>query len=346
MRPNRCLMLFFVAVLLPLLSLQAQDNQLYQKDSIVVVNKDSKRIYGLRRTNGTVELHEEFTGIFSLHCPGEARYKVRMPSGGLIITDSLFNQLSDKVFEDIHSDVCRNDFIQYKLNGKWGIMDGKLKEITGPVYEKMETLWRDDALIAIKDGVFGMIDRKANILFPFEYEQIHASLYVGGAILFKKKGLVGVMNLQGDTILPFEYTKITDEPGQYFVTDRAGKKGIFNFFGAEILPVEYDDMEDLTYTGQLVVLRKDGKYGLYKGLKIVTPLVYDNLQRQYLEGVGSMFLVTKGKKKGWLNQDGELLNDTLYNEAELFLEGYSRVRKKRKWMEMNPDGELRDIKDE
>jgi hypothetical protein len=341
MRSNLYSRLICIGCSLSGLSVQAQGTLPHQKDSIVIVNQDAKRVYGVRRTDGTIELHEEYTGIFPLHCPGEARYKVRLPEGGLIITDSLFNPLSDKVFEDIHSDACRNDFIQYKVNGKWGIMDGKLKEVTGPVYEKMETLWRDDALIAIKDGIYGMIDRKANILFPFEYEQIHASRYVGGAILFKKKGLVGVMNLQGDTILPFDYTKIMDEPGQYFVTDRAGKKGIFDFFAAEILPVEYDDMEDLTYTGQLVILRKGGKYGLYKGLKIVTPLVYDNLQRQYLEGVGSMFLVTKGKKKGWLNPDGELLNDTLYNEAELFLEGYSRVRKKRKWMEIGVDGAIK-----
>mgnify|MGYP001188615210 CR=1 FL=1 len=341
MRPNPFLSLALAALLIPAAQAQAQQPQLYQRDSIVIVTKDAKKIYGLRRTDGRIELHEEFAGIFPLYCPGTSRYRVRLPEGGMLITDSLFNKLSGRVFENINADGCRADFIQYQVNGLWGIMDSNLNELTPPVFEKMETLWRADTLIAIKDGIYGMIDRKGRVIFPFEYDQIHGSRHVGGAIIFKKDGLLGVIDLKGDTILPFEYTKISDEPGQYFVTDRYGKKGIYDFSGAAILPVEYDEMEDLTYTGQLVILRKKGKYGLYKGLKVVVPTIYDDLKRQYLEEVGSMFLVTKGKRKGWLNSEGALLNETLYENAELFIEGYSRVKKKKRWLEIDPYGALR-----
>ncbi|MEK7257231.1 MAG: WG repeat-containing protein [Bacteroidota bacterium] len=193
----------------------------------------------------------------------------------------------------------------------------------------------------VKGGKYGMIDVHGNNVFPFEFDVIWEDRYETDNCVFQKNGLFGVMTILGDTILPFEFSKIYSQGWTFVVTDRKGKKGIYDVNGFILLPVEYDEIEDIYLHGHLMMLRKDEKYGLFSNGQLVVPTIYDNMQKQHIEDKPTLFLVTKGKKKGWLKSDGTLLNDTFYQEAELFINGYSRVMLKGKWLEIGTDGELK-----
>lgn len=307
-------------------------------DKIVKVSKNGNSIYGLRFADGRIELHEEFKSIHPVYCPGETRFRVRLPGNGVIITDSVFNKISDQIFEDIRTGSCRNGYITYKTQGLWGLMNDQFQEITPPVFTSLQPLSRTDSLLALKDGYYGVIDYSGKTVIPFEFDFLQESRYNDEQSIFGKNGIYGVMTWTGDTILPFNFIKLQEKRFLYFVTDRNGKMGVFDNAGFPQLPVEYDDMEDISFSGQLVILRKGGKFGLFINEHIAVPVMYDNLQHQFLDEAGSMFLVRKDGKYGWLNAQGELLNNFMYEDAQLFLNGYSRVKSNGEWLEINPYG--------
>jgi hypothetical protein len=310
-------------------------NVLYKKEA-------EKKVFGIVNEQGEVEFIEIYDILTDIYCTGKDILKGLVKGKGWQLFDNKLNNISELYFEEIKG--CDSGkAILYRLNGLWGILDDQGKTISEPVFSTLEPMHSiEDAYIAVREGKYGIITSALEIIFPFDYEVIHEQgYYYSDYGTFKKDGLYGVLNWKGDTLLPFEYTKINyGYEGNFLVRDISGKEGVFSYHGEVLLPVEMEEMVDLaTPYGYLMIVRKGGKYGLFHDNKLSAPIDYDNIQRERLEDDETLFLVRQGNKQGWMRSDGTLLNNTMYNEVTLFVNGYSQVRLGKKVMQIDKYGD-------
>ena len=75
-----------------------------------------------------------------------------------------------------------------------------------------------------KNGNWGFIDEKGNVVIPLEY--LSASLFVDGLAAVKKDGKAGYINKDGEVIIPMEYDEAYGFKNGYTVVKKDGRYGI------------------------------------------------------------------------------------------------------------------------
>lgn len=105
----------------------------------------------------------------------------------------------------------------FTLNGKTGYLiqkgEGGYDSIPA-MYEAIDVSNQyGDILWAKKDGLWGVIDKKNKIVFPFLYEEMGPGNVVYNLYAGKKNGKYGILKPNGEVLVPFEWDKI------YFTDD-------------------------------------------------------------------------------------------------------------------------------
>lgn len=134
--------------------------------------------------------------------------------------------------------------------------------------------------IAVKDGAYGAINRKGDVVAAFNYDRIYYE---------------------------YEDNKKTDENREYLyflaVVQLDGKFGAFDTLGNTVAQPVYDELNPIN---ELVIAAKQsGKWGLLslKNGHVVLPFDYDGLEKQY--GLGDCIQVTTGNGVGLRSADGQ-----------------------------------------
>jgi hypothetical protein len=178
----------------------------------------------------------------------------------------------------------RNIYKQEK-NGIWG-MTGQLgaqEETLIPFEYEYLSAFYYDWMIAQKKGKYGMINRKNQVVVPFQYDDMLDDVIQGYAG-FKKGKKWGIINRKGEVSVPFEYDEITkpkvfgEWPGSdpystewltegslqknNFLARKDGKYGIISGDGDIILPFDYQEIRP-TSSDCNMVLKKNNKYAVY-----------------------------------------------------------------------------------
>lgn len=184
--------------------------------------------------------------------------------------------------------------LQYKENGKYGLIDFNGKRITKPEYDSIESLlYKEGYLLVEKEGKHGIIDGNGRKIVNFEYDIIIAdgyyekkSKYAGAGFIVGNKNekgyQYGYINNEGKIILDVEYneidriTNIIDDKNVYLVAFKNGKAGILKN-KEYIAEHQYDDVE-YNIKNKLFLVKKLSKQGVItlKGEKVIDT-EYDNI---------------------------------------------------------------------
>lgn len=167
------------------------------------------------------------------------------------------------------------------IEPEWALKyDATLHELSFPKGEK----W---GLISAETG---------KILLPFEYET--AFTFNGDLALVRKKGFWGVINRKNEVVLPFEHTLLdnsdhSEAEGMTLLMNAKGNHGFINAQNQVVIPFDYEIAE--SFRQGIAVVAKSRKYGLWNNKnKIVLPFEYENLQRIYPNrGIDSFVLITR-----------------------------------------------------
>ncbi|WP_170164518.1 WG repeat-containing protein [Sinomicrobium pectinilyticum] len=219
-------------------------------------------------------------------------------------------------FEDYY--VLDGKHYGIKQDGKWGVYDITVDKMIVPTaYDEFDYCGgcglKSDYVYARRDGKWGIISFKNEVLVPFRYDHMHWNMrsddwvlsftrnskpvvvyiptakeftdaeWMGGGLLkIKKEGKTGVVDRNGNTILPPVYDDIR-EPSFYFEEGpelhllllKDGLKGLANRKGNIILEPQY---EDIRIYGNFFVAKMDGLYGLLntRGEDVLPP-GYDDI---------------------------------------------------------------------
>ena len=250
--------------------------------------------------------------------------------------------------------------------GKYGYVDKTGKEVIPCIYDEAHDF--SDGLGHVRKGQWGYIDKTGREILPFKYSSYPFSDGLAQVYTYEypaKTGLNGYMNKTGEEVIPPKYYNAAPfsegfaavEIGYWAYIDKTGneitpyiyriaypfkdglasvmrkdKWGLIDTTGEEIIPCEYSAAK--YYGNGLFCVRKGGTTGLIdKNNKEVVPFgVYSGIDAPYDEFC-NMSLVTSAEtgKYGYIDKTGKEIIPCIYDFADGFSEGLSRVKTGNKW---------------
>ena len=184
--------------------------------------------------------------------------------------------------------------LQYKENGKWGLIDFNGKKITKPIYDEIIGLTHREGLLkAKKDSKYGVINIKGTTIIKHKYDNIKCDGYYSEDGTYNYAGFIvsnttssgyryGYINYNGKELLKTEYNDITrildkkDNENAYILAFKNGMGAILKN-NKIVLNHEY---EDIFYNAEndLLIVQKNAKQGVmnFEG-NIIIPIEYSNI---------------------------------------------------------------------
>lgn len=215
-------------------------------------------------------------------------------------------------------------------NGKWGYIDKEGKTLIPFEYDDADA-FNDNLIAAVKkDGKWGAIDIMGKTVVPIDNKVKAAMITVpisnkawcAATAEAKEKKNNGTFDNRLDAIRKASNNtnaKIAKNWRQQLLYTKVGavdSLGYQDQYSRRIVPEGYEqiilDKDDCAF-----IVKKNGKYGayLYNGAKLIQPC-FDSMS-QFTKGRST---VSARSIKGWIDLEGNLAPDFLYNMASLGIE--------------------------
>lgn len=108
--------------------------------------------------------------------------------------------LTGFIYDDIQA--TYEDFFEVQLSNRWGFIDDKGVEVIAPRFESIPGSWQQDMHVAGENGLFGIINRQGEWLFPPKFTELAVGTSLFAEIHQDNK--VGIIDRQGRVILPLQ----------------------------------------------------------------------------------------------------------------------------------------------
>lgn len=217
----------------------------------------------------------------------------------------------------------------YSENDKVGLINLQGEVVLPAIYDEIRKYQDDndkrDKLIIEKDGMFGLVDAKLNILFPPIYRTGNDKNNYGYPehnIINKqylkvyKNGKCGLINENGDSLIAFKFDDIrlihdtmyvginyrTEANKNQYFWHRVENCIVYDKQFSQL--TELKNYEQIEYNGiKRFIVKKDNKVGVlnHKG-EVIVPLEYDHLTPQ-----NGDYYVFKNDKSGMINLEGKIV---------------------------------------
>ena len=341
-----------------------ENNNLWYEKKILKVQKDGK--YGLINFDGKEVLpinYEEITVVSGI----ENSFKIKK-DGKYGIVDNEGKVVIEPQYEDI--DILGKDnksgFIVKDASGKYGIVDYSNSQILQIKYDSIEKIYGNDLYVVTVDGKQKVVNKENNDVLISGFDSIKQILAnLENAVVFVKNNKYGVMNLTGEILIDAQYDSLQETKIGTFIAKKDDKYGIININKEEKIEFKYASMvynekadlyiaEDNDFnsnildnnfetklTGILVELN-DSKG--YLKLRVNDEYKYYNFkfeekQESDIYPNRTLFLSKKDGKYGYIDKDGRVVVDYIYDDAvEQNDYGYVAVKKDGKWGSINNKG--------
>ena len=148
----------------------------------------------------------------------------------------------------IHS--CGNGYYRLKRNGKYGIIDSQLKNVTPFIYDFIWSFHENNLCKVERDDKFGYINVNGEEQVAVKYDEI---IYFENGLAVARLGrFYGIINEQDEVVVPFnlDYPDMRGlRNGYATMRGKNNKWGAINAQGQVVIPCEYDSQ---------IVFDKDG----------------------------------------------------------------------------------------
>ncbi len=274
--------------------------------------------YGVIDKNGNVVIEPNYTTV-----------QIPNPSKPVFICITGYNQEKEEYDSIVYNEKKEILFKDYE-NVQAIPID---TNIDSTPYEKSTLEYK-------KEGKYGLLNINGKKITDAIYESINSINYKEGCFLVKQNNLVGVINLNGKTIIETKYETITSD--NYYSEEKDNKQtgfivsqrtedgyryGYINYRGNIILDLQYTELErviEIKDNKQLYFIAfKNGQAGLIKNNKLLLNYEYEDIQYNVLSDI---FIVKRNEKEGVVNKEGQTI---LYPEYDgIFIGGMYLIAKK------------------
>lgn len=199
---------------------------------------------------------------------------------------------------------------------------------------KIQEVKQYNYFILKQNDLYGVIDRKGNIVITPEYNEIVIPNPEKGIFVCYQEDKAIILNekteqlfTQYDSVEPIRLKNITSDlmyEKSVFKYRKDGKYGVIHFEGKEITKAIYDEIESLSYKEGELLVSQEEKYGVIDiaGNKM-TEIIYDKISvdgyytdKNLYEYAGYVVAVKtqEGYRYGYLNYKGKEILKTEYND--------------------------------
>lgn len=268
-------------------------------------------VYGIIDEYGKVVLPLEYHYI---ECPSSYS-TIYLATKGETVT--VFDENLNKIpVNGIISYTSEDSYIYISnIHGKKGLLDYSGIQTIPFEYDILQHARWNEGLIAKKNGKYGYISNKNEIIKPFEYKAIYN---INELVFVNFENKAGIFDKKGDIKLPFEYDSICNayysniekEEIRYTVI-KDGKVGTVDIYNNVTIPIIYDGLSGwVEYGPKAHFAKKDGKYGLisYDG-QILIPLEYEYVDLP----TSGVIVVRKNGKYGAISWENKEIMPFIYD---------------------------------
>ena len=237
-----------------------------------------------------------------------------------------YEQVLPLIFKEFTTEVpFEKSVLQYKKDGKYGLIDFSGNEITAAKYDSIESLsYKEGCLIVKQNDKVGLINIKGKEIIKPEYYSIVADGYYNEETKYKAVGFVvcnrtnegyryGYINSKGEKVLEPIYnsiqrvTEIIDDNNVYLMVEKNGQAGLTK--NKDIIVECQNEEIEYNRKNQVFAIKKALKYGVIdiSGNSIL-PIEYDDIWF-----ISENINVKKGEETYIYTAKGEKIENTEYS---------------------------------
>ena len=299
---------------------------LKETTNVLITIKDGKK--GLIDSSGNIIIENKFVDIQMLTNNYENGFIVKDDSGKFgVITFAKKQALECKYLDIKH--VFGNDFYVVKADDGMKLIDGDGNVKLSGKFDDVYSIDNNNVVIK-KDGKYKVVDLDGNVkLKDYDYiEYIFDNYYIA-----KKLDLYGVVDLDNNVKIDFKYKNMVYRKTAGFIEGSVDylSSDLFNSsFEFKVNGVVSEVNEALAYVK--VKVKDDYKYYNFK------------LEERDVKDIfktNTLFLSKKDGKYGFVNKDGQVIVNYIYDDAtEENIYGYIAVKKDGKWGVIDYNGNV------
>lgn len=296
-------------------------------ENSLLITLDGK--VGLVNTSGVTIVSPEYQSIEKFADDAEYGYITIDDDGNYGLISYTGSQILENKYEKIDQIAGTNYFV-IEEDGEQILINSSGEEILTEGYDKITQI-NSEGVVFVKDKKYGFMGYDGEIKIKATYqnlEQINS-----GILKAEEDDKYGVIDISGTEKLAFEYEDITydENIGIYIAEDSNYNSTIFNSNFEEKLT---GILSELNKTDGYIKLKVDDEYKYYDFSfeeKDVTEILSSN----------TLFVSKKGDSYGFVDKDGNLVVDYIYDEAlEQNEYGYAAVKVDNLWGAIDSEGEV------
>nr|DAL05867.1 MAG TPA: WG containing repeat protein [Caudoviricetes sp.] len=334
---------------------------IWYEDDVLRVEKDGK--YGLINFEGKEVLPCDYDEITALK--GVTNNLLVKKDGKVGLVNEKGQTIVNTEYKDIKTlkEGYKNEYIIVNDNNQYGIISTTGTVIIEPKYEDVKYL-NNSEMFAIKDaGVWKLINKDNQVLIDGGYDNIIEAK--GENVVVEKGGKYGVVTTKNEEKIPVEYEQIKYTFSIYYIAKTGGKYGIINLNNEQVKDFNYINMDyvekgdfiqaDVSDT-ETVIFDNNlsekisgivSEINQEKGyIKVYTNNEYKYYNFKFEEKKSSdiltsnnLFLSKKDGKYGYVNKEGKVIVDYIYEDGtEQNSCGFAAVKKDGVWGSINKVG--------
>ena len=343
-----------------------KNNNIWYEDSVLRIEKDGK--YGLIDLTGKVLLEPQYDEIVALE---GIKNSIKIKKDGKVgITDKDGKIIVEPNYLEISNlgEDNKSGFIVKYDNEKYGVIDYSSNQILENKYDSIEKISGNGLYVVNESGTTKVIKQDGTDVITSGFDTIKSILpNQGDGVIFSKDGKYGVMKSEGEVVIAAKYEDLESAQKGTLIAKRDGKYGVIDLSENEKIlfnykSIKYNNIADIfitenenyindiinsVYETKLVgILTKLDTEKGYMKLRVGDEYKYYNFkfeekQAKDVLASNTLFLSKKDGKYGFIDQNGKVVVDYIYDDAtEQNSSGYSAIKKDGKWGSIDIKGNV------
>lgn len=295
----------------------------------LLISKDGK--YGLCENTGNIIIEPKYKKIEKIENSNKNGYIIvnEEDKYGIIGADKMI--VLECNYEEIKP-IASNNLFAIKSSNKYEIINKSGEKAINDKFDDVQGISGEN-VIAVKNGKAGVINTSGETKVKFEYEEIKAA---GVNYIAKKNDKFGVIDAEGKEKVAFNAIEITYvSAGDFLVADYLENNNLVS----KVINTEFEPkisgtvLEINEAKGYLRVLTEENyKYYNFK---------FEEKEAADILTNNTLFLSKKDGKYGFVDKEGKVVVDYIYDEAtEQNSSGYAGVKKDGLWGSIDSKGKI------
>lgn len=339
-----------------------ENGSVWYEDNILKVEKDGK--YGLINLDGKEILSigydkiETLKGLKDSLIVEKDGLKGLINNSGVTIIEPNYKEITN------YGEDYKKGYLTIDQDEKYGLVSFSGTKILENKYEKIDKIYGENYFVIEENNKQKVVNAKGETVISKGYDKI--TQIASSGVVFVKDNKYGFMGYDGKVKIKAEYKELKEINTDIFTAKKDKKYGIIDIDGKEKVPFKYTDIyynseagiyvaESSDYNSSIIdtefnikltgILSELNTEEGYMKLKIDDEYKYYNFkfeEKLALEvSTGTLFLSKRDGKYGFVNKNGDVVVDYIYDDAtEQNKYGYVAVKKDGLWGSINSEGKV------